>query len=56
MSLLALDVCVVCFHDGHPDGPCKGMDPAPDGEFVCGCVEYVTEEERGQIVVEVRTD
>ena len=51
-SLLGPEVCVVCSHDGHPDEPCHECESIDDTPFhECGCEGYVTEEDRGQIIV-----
>lgn len=48
------DWCMVCFCPPHHDGPCQTIDVDDEGsQFRCGCTEYVTEEQRGQIVVRV---
>lgn len=57
-TLLADDVCRVCYHGPHPDRPCVDIEETPteDGEVeksVCGCPEYVDLEAESRIVVKV---
>jgi hypothetical protein len=48
--------CVLCFHISHEYGPCRGLELAvPEGmePRVCGCDEYITEQQRGEKIVTI---
>ena len=59
-ELIGPTVCVVCWHEGHLDGPCQAAEEAPDSLgaawTMCGCTEYVTKEQRGRIVVTLASE
>ena len=59
VSLVPDDLCVACWHPGHPPKACPGgLEPTPTGEewFPCLCEETVTNADRGKIIVEVSDD
>lgn len=56
-SLLPPNMCVICYHDIHPNAICKAIDGyylEMTGKYVaCNCFESVSQEQRGNIIIKL---
>lgn len=51
VRLFPEDYCVCCFHPPHGDVCQEHEYTVEDRHAICGCDQYITEHERGQIDV-----